>query len=179
MTAKIFDMVKDLRKTRPSLLNYQLLRASRVKTNAQFACQLHHIAAKEEALEWGQFRSGGGETISATDYLPPKATELESLFSKMIKDARQFNDVYDQAIFIFLTIARNQFFYEVNKRMGRFMMNGILLSAGFPAINLSASRQLEFNQLMLDFYQSGNYSPMTNFMRSCMKQPVIDIMNES
>jgi Fic family protein len=156
---------------------FQSIATDEFELSAHFTCQLHHIAAKEEALEWGQFRSGG-VTIAGTDYLPPKATDLQSLFNKMLKDSRQFNDVYDKAIFIFLTMARNQFFYDVNKRMGRFMMNGILLSAGFPAINLPASRQLEFNQLMLDFYQSGNYSPMTKFMRSCLKQPVIDIMNE-
>ncbi|MCA1785823.1 MAG: Fic family protein [Desulfobacteraceae bacterium] len=35
-------------------------------------------------------------------------------------------DVYDRAIHFFLTMARNQFFYDVNKRMGRFIMNGLL-----------------------------------------------------
>lgn len=138
---------------------------------------MHHIAAKEEALEWGQFRSGG-VTIAGTDYMPPKASDLAALFAQMIEDAKQFKDVYEKAIFVFLTMARQQFFYDVNKPMGRFMMNGILLSEGFPAINLPASRQLEFNQLMLDFYQAGNFMPMTEFMRSCLKPQVIEIMKE-
>jgi prophage maintenance system killer protein len=53
-------------------------------------------------------------------------------------------------------MARRQFFYDVNKRMGRFVMNGFLLSHGYPAINLPAKRQLEFNQLMLSFYDTGD-----------------------
>jgi len=87
-------------------------------------------------------------------------------------------DIYDQSIFLFLTMARMQFFYDVNKRMGRFMMNGLLLSRGFPAINLPAKLQLEFNQLMTEFYASNNANNMTSFLRSCLDQRVIDIMKE-
>ena len=69
-------------------------------------------------------------------------------------------------------MARCQFFYDVNKRMGRFMMNGHLLQHGYPAINLPAKRQLEFNTLMLAFYDSGDESAMNAFMRSCMDERV-------
>lgn len=34
-------------------------------------------------------------------------------------------------------------------------------------IALPAKRQLEFNQLMLDFYETGNQKPMNTFLRSC------------
>ena len=140
-------------------------------------CHLHAIAGKEESLEWGQFRSGG-VTIAGTEYMPPKAVLLPDLFDKMIETASRMPDIYDQAIHIFLTMARCQFFYDVNKRMGRFMMNGLLLNNGYPAINLPAKRQLEFNQLMLDFYISDDQKPMNAFMRSCLDDRVIKIMNE-
>lgn len=87
-------------------------------------------------------------------------------------------DVYDQAICVFLTMARCQFFYDVNKRMGRFMMNGHLLSHGYPAINLPARRQLEFHQLMLNFYKDNDQQPMNVFLRSCLSDRVIAIMRE-
>ncbi len=66
----------------------------------------------------------------------------------------------------------------INKRMGRFMMNGILLSQGYPVINLPAKKQLEFNKLMLDFYPSGNTDPMIIFMKNCLSDRVIEIMSE-
>jgi Fic family protein len=75
-------------------------------------------------------------------------------------------------------MARYQFFYDVNKRMGRFMMNGLLLNEGYPAINLPAKRQLEFNTLMIDFYNSDDQSSMNAFLRSCLDQRVIMIMKE-
>lgn len=59
------------------------------------ACNLHHIAGKEEALEWGQFRSGG-VLIAGTDYEPPAAGDLPGLFTQMIDRLARFDDVYDQ-----------------------------------------------------------------------------------
>lgn len=142
-----------------------------------FLCQLHKIAAKEEALEWGQFRAGN-VTIAGTKYTPPSPDNLPNLFDNMLAEIKEIDNIYDKAISIFLIMARNQFFYDVNKRMGRFMMNGILLNAGYPAINLPASRQLEFNQLMLDFYDSNDKKPMIEFMKSCLDDRLIAIMSE-
>jgi hypothetical protein len=62
--------------------------------------------------------------------------------------------------------------------MGRFMMNGHLLNSGYPAINVPASRQLEFNERMLAFYESGDQAPMNRFVRSCMDERVVRIMKE-
>jgi Fic family protein len=156
---------------------FKLIEQNKFEITVETVCALHFIAAKEEALEWGKFRSGG-VTISGTDYIPPQVDLLPELFDKMVDDAAKIEDVYDQAIHFFLTMARCQFFYDVNKRMGRFIMNGLLLSFGYPAINLPARRQLEFNQLMLSFYQTGDQTAMNSFLRSCLDERIIKIMNE-
>ena len=75
-------------------------------------------------------------------------------------------------------MARNQFFYDVNKRTGRLMMNGILLAEGYPVLNLPAKRQLEFNELMMRFYESNEEAAMNAFLRSCIDPRVIEIMCE-
>ncbi|MBC7182624.1 MAG: Fic family protein, partial [Marinobacter sp.] len=138
---------------------FRMVRENQFRMNQECAKTLHAIAAKEEALEWGCFRSGS-VLIAGTDYEPPAADKLPALFEEMVEDLAKIEDVYDQAIHIFLSMARCQFFYDVNKRMGRFMMNGHLLSKGYPAINIPASRQLEFNELMLEFYESGDETAM-------------------
>lgn len=140
-----------------------------------FVCSLHAIAGKEEALEWGQFRTGM-VSIAGTDYMPPRATELESEFEILRNELGGIADIYDRAIHAFLRMARAQFFYDVNKRMGRFMMNGILLSHGYPAINLPFKKKLQFNELMLPFYESGDERPMNQFMRSCVQEKTIQLM---
>ena len=154
------------------LIEQQLFRVS-----METACALHAIAGKDEALDWGKFRSGG-VTIAGTSWLPPPADSLPALFNRMIISLDEFQDIYDRAIYLFLTMARTQFFYDVNKRTGRFMMSGLLLSHGFPLINLPAVRQLEFNELMLEFYSSNDQQPMNTFLRSCLDPRIIAIMNE-
>jgi Fic family protein len=156
---------------------FALIEKNQFAITVETVCALHGIAAKEDALEWGQFRSGG-VTIAGTEYMPPPSDVLPELFAKMVEEADKPADVYDQAIHYFLTMARYQFFYDVNKRMGRFIMNGLLLSCGYPAINLPAKRQLEFNRLMLDFYATGEQEPMNTFLRSCLDERIIEIMKE-
>ncbi|WP_245809567.1 Fic family protein [Desulfamplus magnetovallimortis] len=156
---------------------FNLIETDQFMLTMEQICMLHKIAAKEEALEWGNFRSGD-VTIAGTDYMPPPSKILSQIFKKMLHKTALLSDIYDQAIHLFLTMARTQFFYDVNKRMGRFIMNGWLLKHGFPAINLPAKRQLEFNQLMLDFYKSGNQESMNNFLRSCLDKRIIKIMKE-
>jgi len=36
------------------------------------------------------------------------------------------------------------------------MINGVLLDHGYPMVNLPVNRQLEFHQLLLDFYRSND-----------------------
>lgn len=156
---------------------FTLIEKNQFEVTPEKVCFLHRIAAREEALEWGKFRSGG-VTIAGTEYTPPPAELLPRLFEVMVDDASKLSDIYDRAIHFFLTMSRNQFFYDVNKRMGRFVMNGLLLTHGFPAINLPAKRQLEFNQLMLPFYETGDQKPMNSFLRSCLDKRIIEIMKE-
>ncbi len=157
---------------------FNAIKNKNFELSKNFACELHAIAAKEEALKWGQFRDGS-VTISGTDYLPPAANQLDVCWEQMIQQSLNIkNDIYAQAIFLFLQMARNQFFYDVNKRMGRFMMNGLLLSQGYPVINLPAKKQTEFNRLMLEFYPNGEMQPMMEFMKTCLDERLIKIMSE-
>lgn len=156
---------------------FKAIKHGEFSLSMEFAKSLHAIAGKEEALVWGDFRTGM-VTIAGTRYMPPEASALPALYIRMLNQLEPMDDIYDQAIFIFLDMARHQYFYDVNKRMGRFMMNGLLLSHGYPAINLPAKRQLEFNQLMLAYYDSGDGQAMNAFLRSCLDEKLIRIMHE-
>ncbi|WP_422134166.1 Fic family protein [Endozoicomonas sp. ALD040] len=137
------------------------------------ALAIHKIAGKAEALVWGAFRTGN-VTISGSAYEPPSPNELDNVWAEIESEIATCNDVYDMAFTAFLRMARAQFFWDVNKRMGRFMMNGILLSHGFPIVNVPAKRQKEFNQLMLDFYATADTILMNTFLRSCLNEKIIE-----
>lgn len=174
---KLADQQVALNQAQAWRLLFRQIEKNAFEISAESVCSLHAVAAKDEALECGQFRSGG-VTIAGTDYMPPSADELSEMFDAMIEQSLDFSDIYDRAIHFFLTMARCQFFYDVNKRMGRFVMNGLLLNSGYPAINLPAARLLEFNTLMLSFYKTGDQSEMNRFLRSCVDDRIIRIMSE-
>ncbi len=152
---------------------FSLISEDQFSFSKDIALSIHNIAGKEEALAWGSFRTGN-VTISGSDYEPPSAKILDQVWKEIESEVAACNDVYDQAITAFLRMARAQFFWDVNKRMGRFMMNGILLAHGYPIINVPAKRQKEFNQLMLDFYETAEMSGMSAFLRSCVNEKIIE-----
>ena len=173
---------------------FDCVEQGRFSLSANFICELHGVLAQKEALTWGVFRDGG-VTIAGTNYCPPSAEKLPALWQQLAEkhhlalpqdtmlqhSTNQLIDIkqiYTHAIGLFLQMARMQFFYDANKRLGRLMMNGVLLANGLPAINLPVSKQLEFNQLMLAFYPSDNTQPMQDFMLSCLSQKIIQIMSE-
>jgi len=157
---------------------FKIVQNKQFNLSAKVACEIHKIAAKEEAMTWGKFRNTG-VSIAGTDYLPPDPRHLDELFSKMIRDAEKYNDIYDKAFFVFLNMSRTQYFHDVNKRTGRFMMNGILLDKGYPPINVRANRQQEFNEKMIEFYNTGEMKPMNLFLRSCMDPKIKEIMKSN
>jgi len=79
---------------------FKLIENNLFQISIEQVCDLHQAAAREDALEWGKFRSGG-VTIAGTDYMPPPANLLPELFDKMLADSSEIPDSYDQAIHFF------------------------------------------------------------------------------
>lgn len=170
---KISDQQIVINQARTWVHLFQLIDEKRFEFSIPIALELHAIAAKEEAFEWGVFRTGN-VTIGGTEYEPPDPETLDEVWLKIELEVAQIQDIYDRAAAAFLRMARSQFFWDVNKRMGRFMMNGILLDAGYPVINVPVKKQLEFNQLMLEYYASNEMDKMNIFLRDCLNERLID-----
>ena len=133
-------------------------------------CDLHALVAREEALEWGAFRTGS-VTIAGTNFEPPPWESLASIFEEGLETLNRIDGLHERAIAMYLFGALNQFFYDGNKRTSRLMMNGILLGAGEEAISVPARRRLEFNEAMIRFYDSLDGTEMIRFMASCSLDP--------
>lgn len=144
----------------------ELVRTDLFTVNKEIACELQAIIAKDEALELGWFRSGQ-VGIAGTEYAPPPAAELEARFVAMLEDVAGLDDARDQACRVHLDCARNQFFYDGNKRTGLLLANGHLLTHGYPPLSIPAKRLADYNSAMLRFYESGDYAEMTAFLRDC------------
>lgn len=151
------------------------LKSGSILINQEYSNKIHNIAAKEDAMMWGEFRSGNVR-IAGTDYQPPAPDALDSKFNQMITGFNKIQDEYKKAAFLFLHFAKNQFYYDNNKRQGRFMMNAYLLDQGLPSINIPKKREYEFNHSMLRFYNSekNDTSEMTTFLISCIHPSIAE-----
>ena len=154
------------------------LKNGSILINKEYSNKIHNIAAKEDAMIWGDFRTGNVRIVG-TEYNPPAFDELNSNFDLMISQFNNISDEYEKAIFLFLHFAKNQFYYDNNKRQGRFMMNAYLLDQGLPSINIPKRKEYEFNHAMLRFYNSidSERSEMTEFMMGCIHPTIAEQFN--
>ena len=143
-----------------------LVRDDEFTLDLAVACRLHALVARNEALSWGEFRTGH-VGISGTEHEPPDSTKLPAIFERGREALGQIDDLHTRAMCTFLFVSLNQFFWDGNKRTGRLLMNGELLSNGHDAITVPAKRREEFNRKMVEFYDSKDASEMMRFLASC------------
>lgn len=98
--------------------------------------RINRIAAAEDALFPGEIRTGGVEVSTIQGrYVPPLLTETE------VYD--QFNKIMDQnisetekALRLFLFIAKNQIFWDGNKRTALIAANSIMFNHGAGLVSI-------------------------------------------
>ena len=116
-------------------------------------CLLHKEVAFKEALKWGEFRDTNVR-IGGTEFIPPKAEILDKVYQENLDFLNNIKEPTIQALTCFLLNAKSQYFYDGNKRTARLMMNGILLSSGYPMLNIKAKDKLAFNTMMIEYYDN-------------------------
>lgn len=140
----------------------------------EFFCAIHARIAREEALEWGVFRTGNVGIAGTSTYKAPDASTLETTFQSELPQLPASNPV-EYALSLFLWGAYNQFFWDGNKRTARLMASGILLNAGIGVFNIRAADILEFNTRMLKFYDTGNADHVLPFLaEKCVVYEALD-----
>ncbi|MFT5872983.1 MAG: Fic family protein [Clostridium sp.] len=133
--------------------------------------KFNNIVAKDEALFSGAFRTGQVR-IAGTDFIPPKAEELECIFkNELPKLIERCESKTDLAFEIFLWGALNQFFYDGNKRTSRLVSNMVLISKGQGIFNIKSKDRLQFNTLMVEFYNTREADNIFEFLyTSCLER---------
>lgn len=127
---------------------------SPMELNKDLFNRFNDIIAKNEALISGKFRTGQVR-IGGTEYMPPKADDLSIIFSTELEHIiTRCNSKTELSLELFLFGALSQFYFDGNKRTGRMVANSILLSEGQGILNIKAKDKLEFNTLMVEFYDT-------------------------
>jgi Fic family protein len=148
--------------------------AGTFRPDKEMACRLNALIARDEGLEWGHFRGEGKEMSNVsvnlgTTSFSPKPSErggrnLTEAFSLGLDALSQVDDPVERALALKLFMAREQFFFDGNKRTARAMMNGVLMSHGFDGISIPAERRLDYNTAMAAFYPTGDATAMMRML---------------
>ena len=177
---KISDQEQVLNLAESSKHLLALVKTGKFSLDKATFTELHGIVARNEALEWGHFRGEGKEISYTPDvalgeqgrYTPlPTLTGAPDLNRVFLQGVEELNNQvahpFEKALAFFLFGALQQFFFDGNKRTSRFMMNGILMSAGIDAISVPAAKVQEFNEKMVRFYLDKDATEMMTFMVGC------------
>ncbi len=160
---KIEDEQQVLNQNKSVSLLFSMLQNKEFNFDKETFCKLNKIAAEGESLKPGEFRTGQ-ITIGGTDYIPPKADKLDELFIQGVKKISEIENPVIRSFVFFGFGSRHQFFWDGNKRTSRLMANGILIENGSQALNIKAKDGLEFNKVMIEFYNSGNYNVLLSYL---------------
>ena len=148
----------------------RLLREGEFGVNIGTACALHRFVGFKDALEWGTLRNLN-TGIHDVEYVPPSFEKLPSLAEKGFEFlTSEVKDPKEQAVAVFLFMARTQFFFDANKRTASLMMNGCLMLNGYWPITVLNQESVEFHQKLGQFYESGNADEMMAFFEKTVKK---------
>lgn len=130
--------------------------------NFEYWCKLNEYIARNEALEWGKLRTGS-VGISGTEYVPPIPAEDQT---RTQLDAILTADTTAtaKALEAFVWGARGQFFWDGNKRTSMTLANKILIAAGAGFLTITDRHMERFNELLVNYYNSGNSEALTDFL---------------
>lgn len=127
------------------------------------ACALHRFVGYKDALEWGTLRNLN-TGIHDVEYVPPSYEELPMLAKNGFEFLNtEVKDSKEQAIAVFLFMARTQFFFDVNKRTASLKMNGCLMLNGYWPITVLNQESVEFHRRLGQFHETGDANEMMAF----------------
>lgn len=130
--------------------------------NLDYICKLNEYIARNEALEWGTLRTGS-VGISGTDYIPP-IPDKEKVIAELESILNADTTATDKALSVFTWGARSQLFWDGNKRTSLVAANKILISTGAGMLTIKEDNMQQFNELLVDYYNTGDAAKLKAFM---------------
>lgn len=106
--------------------------------------------------------------ISGTDWRP-ELPDAESVLQSL-KEVQESEYVTDRALKTGLVLMRMQPFKDGNKRVGSFAINKILIENGKGLFNVPVKLDGQFKQLLVEYYETGNWDNILLFMQeNCLQ----------
>lgn len=122
--------------------------------------RLNGIVARHETPDAGRFRGEGTPRGDGGELLRARFATLQERLAET-------GDPRLQALIYFCSAARTPFYGNGNKRTARLMMNGILMSNGFDAVDVPCVRRLELNHALDTLITTDDATELMAFLVDC------------
>jgi Fic family protein len=134
--------------------------------------ELHKIVFKNSKSFAGEFRKPGQEVVVSTAsgiivHEGAPQSRVVSLLSELVEWYNQNKDKYPALILA--SVVHNQFenihpFADGNGRVGRLLLNNILLKNGLPPVNIELKQRGEYYETLQEYEKNKNLRPTIEFL---------------
>lgn len=139
-----------------------LLNSLQESVTLEYLCKINEYIARNEALAWGELRTGR-VAISGTDYAPP-IPQKEVVENELNTILCADTTATERALTAFAWGARSQLFWDGNKRTSLVLANKLLLQSGAGMLTISEKHMEQFNAQLLAYYNTGQMEPLKQFL---------------
>jgi Fic family protein len=140
---KIFDLLKIKHYGDAIDVLCDMVKHGEFDLSKETACKLHSVAAKDEVIERGIFRTRNVSLQNVT-YSPPDPVTLQNIWDDGMGAISRIDNPLERACATFLFMSRSQFFYDCNKRTATLMLNGELMKSGIKPFFIPRDTKNEF-----------------------------------
>ena len=126
-----------------------------------YICRIHADVARDEALSWGNLRTGS-VYISGTNYVPPVPTKESA--NAILEELEDIQNPTEKSIVAMFKLMKAQLFWDGNKRTAMLAANKIMIQNGCGIISVSNEKLEEFNEILCDYYTNDTLDKAVNFV---------------
>lgn len=126
-----------------------------------FLKMINKIVALNDSLAPGELRNGNGAVSTMKgEFIPPEvnAKEEQEYVLNLLKNASR--SATDKALTLMYHLMRNQIFWDGNKRTATLAANKVMIEHGAGLVNVPLDLWPEWNNLIGDYYFSGDMNKL-------------------
>lgn len=140
--------------------------------------EIHNIVFKNSKPFAGKFRDKGVEVaiydnLGKVVHRGAPSEKINSLLKELVDWYNKYKKKYPPIVLA--AVVHNQFenihpFQDGNGRVGRILLNNILLKQGFPPVNIEFTRRKEYYDTLLEYEKKHNLRPTIELLLSEYKK---------
>jgi len=148
------------------------IRKTKEHISLDLLLQLHKICFRNSKGFAGKFRPKGVEVyvknqLGEVLHVGAPSQRVRSLLKELISWYEKNKDRYPPILLA--AVAHNQFetihpFQDGNGRVGRLLLNNILIKHGFPPVNITFKRRARYYKVIREYQNNGDVRPMIDLI---------------